>query len=710
MARKTSTTPTYVFTVGIQNKKNLPFKPEHQSIIDDQLFRAWRYRKVLTKIECRRRSVYRKVRASLSPEIEKLETEYEKLQAETHEARKKLYVRKKDRDPAVIREVKRLEGLEVDKYKELKKERKKVEDQFFVGPRAEFLSRKEKVILQHLKDTRPSITDEAAELLNGCPFGMDDKEYAEARRALCKKRGANDPKLEAKIALIVEDMQKSGQYAEWLKIQRAERLAKEKLHRARKASGCFTATYQAVEDAARQSFSKSIWNPKIPRFNKEGKIGLQLKDNGGLTKDEIFNNKNPNIKFVRSEIQRIRKNKSGIKVAGTFSIKLAGRTKSAVWLDVPVIIHRPMPDDAIVKWVYLVCKRVGIRRRYELQFTIESKANIKPLPNDGMIAINLGWRVLNDGDIRVATTWDGHTSETIYLPEKMRRKKEFAEKLLSYSDIAFDTTKKTLHEWLKQNPKTMSSLKDMNKKLSLDHITSWRAHAKLARVAFSFRKLIFTLKDTNTYISDVWRQWKDHRLVSKLDLFDTFEVFSAWLKEKEITESSVEQMALYLEIWRRKDEHLINWARSIQRKLVLHRREIYRRKAYEYSRKYNKVIVEDWNKREVSRKPKLENDTETVQEEKARAIRQFCGVSVFTDALAKKFGSNLKKQNCKKITIIHFNCGGEAETHPKESTHIQCGKCGQFYDQDLNAAKHLWHRERSSSDKNPGTARKGLAA
>lgn len=78
--------------------------------------------------------------------------------------------------------------------------------------------------------------------------------------------------------------------------------------------------------------------------------------------------------------------------------------RSPILWEIPVQIHRPIPQDAEVLRAEVVITRVADQRRVSVNLTIRTPA---PKPIDGpAIAVDIGWRSMPDGSLRVAY-WRG---------------------------------------------------------------------------------------------------------------------------------------------------------------------------------------------------------------------------------------------------------------------------------------------------------------
>ena len=699
-ARKTSTVPTRVYTYGA-----LPLSPEQQQLVNDQLFAAHRYRNTLVEIERKRREDYRGIRGKLSRPLVALEAAYDVAQAVYSEARKRLsQVPKAERalSPIAV-EVRALAKARNKSWLRVRGERGVVERKHF---------RKADTAFRRLKKVR--------------------------RAAVLRKTGAAGPLTMAAITRAVRAKMQTGARwpLAWRKKDKSQRVSEEAHRAARAASGCFSGVYAAVDTAAERSFKDTAFNPRFASYDHTGKIGAQI--TGKVTVADALSGRNTLIKIdmcpdvhVRGEKRAARLGQ--VRQAAVARVRLSSAHLEAAYLDIPFVMHRPLPADGVLKWVYLVVKRVGLRSVYELQFTVESEEFVLDRTSQkGVLAINLGWRVmdkgdarvatpwgvLGEGDIRVATTWDGRKEGAVYLPAKLRASADYSDRLLGYADHHFNDARAALKQWLDTSEPDLDAA--FYDKYKLSSIGQWRARGKLARVAFALRDRY--LKPG--LAESLWAKWLTVCIPDKItaaspkrDLFTmaasgpvpeepgaTYKILTTWFKSQGVR-SVAQRMALYLEWWRRKDAHLTNTARGTDQRLLRYRREIYRVAARRWADVYKTVVIEKWDKRKTAETPEPENDTRTPQEEIANGVRQLCGVSVLVGAVKQTFGTlDTVPVPPAKISTTHYGCGGEGVATLVHRM-VRCAKCARGYDQDVNAARNLWERERSGDAGSTGTAR-----
>jgi len=748
-SRKTSTNPTWVYPFGVPTRK---IEDEVKKIIDQELFLANQYRNALTSIERKRRDQYRKLLISLSPYLKDLCKQYDKADNACQEARKsvqsrnhielrKEYLSKKDF----------VETPEAEKIKELDAERKRINDLIraekdrlteihFSEGNTEFKRRKMDMIKEKAIEKDPSLAHR--------PDNLSEKDYT---KLLDNAVGPQIKKLFPPT--IRAQMCKEEQWDDaWKTKEKFEQAAYEEKNKTREKCGCSPGTYMKVEKDAERSFKDSIYQPEYVPFNHSGMLGVQItkvKRNGisldVTVKDMLEEGKCsrvqismcPNVhihgydKAKRRYEEGKRKDKAPQAAIATIKLekdekgKKGKPDKKGRIIQIPFVMHREFPDDAVVKWVYLKATKIGLRIIYQLLFWIESETFLTRPEGKGLVAIRGGWRLLKDGDLQVAVTEDGKTSNSLVLPNKMLDKRDLSRLLQSYSDKHFkNVMTKVLPEWLDENaanikiaqkavdawykkenrnpPKWAKDLKATMPK--------WKAHGKLAILTFALNLQYVSPDKRNA----LWKKWKEERLecIPKKDLYmdnkkgedpeDTsFPTIDAWLKKHKV-ENRLERLAIYLEWWRLKDKHLVGISTAIQHRLRLQRQDIYRKWAISLARKYEKACISKTNKQKMAKKPKPERDVHTPQEEAANALRQFCGVSILEDAIKHAFSKHrVIEIKAESIPSKHYNCGGTIESVQEGDQHGTCNKCGRQTNRDANSALQLWAtcREQSGGGK-----------
>jgi hypothetical protein len=153
--------------------------------------------------------------------------------------------------------------------------------------------------------------------------------------------------------------------------------------------------------------------------------------------------------------------------------------RDPVFAVVPVVYHRDMPADGIIKWVYLQKRRgTGVFWKWELLVVI-ARPGGWPIPDaaaDGTVGIDLGWRVV-PGGLRVAR-WvasDGASGELV-IPDADLERWSRPEANRSARDHAMNMTVPVLADWLDENADKVPDWL----KARAETLRQWRSQARLA--------------------------------------------------------------------------------------------------------------------------------------------------------------------------------------------------------------------------------------
>lgn len=184
--------------------------------------------------------------------------------------------------------------------------------------------------------------------------------------------------------------------------------------------------------------------------------------------------------------------------------------KNCQW---PIAINRPLPAGAAVKEVAIHRRLVANHVRWTATFTLRLQTDI-PLANAGLaVAVNLGWRRLNDG-LRVATIVDeAGGRDFVRLPEKFLAINEWLDSQKSYRD--------TLHS------RICDVLRDLpwaDAPAPLQSIVQWwckipvlrRVPRHTVRIASAWREHAAAWRPDDFAILDQWRR-HDKRIWQRID-------------------------------------------------------------------------------------------------------------------------------------------------------------------------------------------------
>jgi len=464
--------------------------------------------------------------------------------------------------------------------------------------------------------------------------------------------------------------------------------ANEEKNRVRRESGLTKGTYDLVDAAFKQASRTSSDVIKFRRYSG-GRVGLSVSsesDDTMLGRGSSFR-----IDPLPAGTWDTR---SGRRHAVTNVRLRLGRGLQEIVF--PIVMHRPLPAGSRIKAVWVKEEIFGMRRRYFLQVTVEERAVRQapagPVPGS-LVAVNLSWKMV-DGGLR-SGYWvgsDGEEGEVLLRrlgPGSVHSRGNRSEylydslvypaNLSTYIQKNFDFVMGIFLEKMKalEFPPWMKGDKNL-----LETVSRWRSPMRLCGYSIFLRDAVLT-KDR---MSALWRLWRSHRLGGdrKLDLMpvgpSALDEVSEWASGHGITDQ-MEVFSLFLEIWRRKHVHLYDWKNQTMDRAMRARRELYRVLARRLSERYETLLIEDFDLRDVAedKAPECESDKFAG----AGLNRTVACTSSLRSCLTQAFGGRYRKYPAAGNTMFHAGCGG-AMVGDTDNVMMTCVKCGKTEDRDRN--------------------------
>jgi hypothetical protein len=249
-----------------------------------------------------------------------------------------------------------------------------------------------------------------------------------------------------------------------------------------------------------------------------------------------------------------------------------------------------------------------------------------------MVAVDIGWRRLKNGCLRVAAWRDEDDNHgTVVLDERTIGALRRPETLRSVRDDLLNETLPALCDRLRSQPGLPEWLRRMTVKRreklptqlqAIAHIAQWRSHSRL-------RKLVL--------------KWRDNR----------------WTGD-----SSAYELA---ERWRYRDHHLWEWEAAQRNQSLRRRRDQYRNFAAWLARTYKTVVLEHFARKKCVEWPDEDEEPRTEQEEKASSWRHLASTHELAGKSASEQGA---------ISEAVRKRGGRIVEVCPEWTTQDCPKCG----------------------------------
>jgi len=318
-----------------------------------------------------------------------------------------------------------------------------------------------------------------------------------------------------------------------------------------------------------------------------------------------------------------------------------GEERTPLYVEFAMLYHRPLPEHGVIRRASLVREEVASHARWRLLVVVNEGERKEPEPRDPIVGVDVGWRQLPNGDLRVACacTEEGEP-DYLTLPARVVTAFEKADSLRAIRDRDLNANLAALVAWRREN---ITALPDWFIEATKT-LSQWRSSARLAALVLRWR--------VNPFPGD-------------------------------------EMAHDALEAWREHDKHLWTWEANERRNASARRREAFRLFAKRLAHTSGFVGLEKFNLRRVT-------GTDEEQDHAARMrviasvgalrgiIRQTCardGVCVKDDLPAMH------------TTITCWQCGVQIQFDARTELRVTCPTpgCGITWDQDENAARNLAH-------------------
>ena len=312
-------------------------------------------------------------------------------------------------------------------------------------------------------------------------------------------------------------------------------------------------------------------------------------------------------------------------------IRVGSDGREPVWLELPAILHRPLPEDGTVRSASVICEKVGSRERWRLLVTV---ARPERTSRQGpAVAVDLGWRLLEEG-LRVAYWEDerGDHGQLLLSPAVLWQFSKLND-LKSIQEHHLRVALDALAAWAKTHEPPDG--------IDLRHVSEWRNPWRLLRL---------------------YRAWKDCRAPGDEAAFAA------------------------LVAWKERHDHLHEWEANLRDQVIRHRKEIYRRFVAELLRTHGRVFLEDLQIRAMARKDRPEEDHRNY----SGGMRVVAAVSLL-GRLIEEHGDS-ERVSARHTTQECSWCGHAKEWDAAENIMHRCEACGRLFDQDRNAARNILRR------------------
>jgi hypothetical protein len=578
MARKTSTLPTRIWKFGAQ--------PPTMDV-RDILWHASRYYNRLVEIERRRSDRFQAIRREHAPDLAAAEDAYTVCD---------------DAIEALYAEAKRERA---DHYRATNGEKTRS-----LPP--EYADRKK------LLDAERKCTSEAAKPLRVAFNARLTPDRDRFKEETAARANGGGPQIKSRVnaEVLLEMLGDPTTDPVWRAIAQSDDLAQRERKTARSECGLAHGTYLKVEEAVDRAKKDSApRQPSFRRYEGSGKIVVQLH---GETWSDILAGSSTFFQLQHSPREGARGDQSRYYTA---RIRIgSNEDRSPIWCTFSVKLHRQPPSDAVVKWAWLLVRRVGERLTYELQVTMEHASFADPKRPTGIGHgghVRIGWATVHGG-VRVATTED---AGPVIVPELLLRRGVFADRLRSHADDHYNTMLRVVRRWMAGGPNRITTWHRLRK--DRDRLTVRRVCEQFARHRLG--------EDVSRTI---WRDWVASR---PRDLFPSLVDADRWIRARGHAHQD-DRIAWWLYCWARKDAHLRQVEADTRRKFERARDAVFRDAAIRIATKHETITVDSYSIAWLKEREPLTMPGEAPQSPDTRLHLQYAAPGRFREILREAMG------------------------------------------------------------------------
>jgi hypothetical protein len=427
----------------------------------------------------------------------------------------------------------------------------------------------------------------------------------------------------------------------------AERKAAVKLARQPRQSGLYWGNYNAVcasYDTARTKILKSGGELHFRHHDGSGRLVNQIQ--GGVSVEDLFANAKSQASIAERKLQpRTAKNGKPIGPGNacytlTMTVYRTSRTsegnRTVTW---PMVMHRPLPDGAVIQEVHVHRRRIEARWVWTATFLCRIPTAEVAAHTGRVTAVDLGWRKTNAG-LRVATIMRAGSDEREYmvLPNDVLEALERPERIRGHRDAALNV---------------------FDARAFLGRIDWACAPPELQAVEDRLRKAPKISTARLASLAIAWRRHLDYRP-------DDFGC---------------------LETWRKRDKHLWTYECNLRDQAQKRRLDFYRHAAARIVDGASVIVMKEFDLAQVARTEGRDNPLYAA----ARHQRQMAAVHTlrtWIETYTTRRGIRIHKH--RGVSTRQCSECGERFDPPKPEELIHtCTHCGHASDQDVQACRNM---------------------
>lgn len=535
--------------------------------------------------------------------------------------------------------------------------------------------------------------------------GRELKEKADAARVEGRRRYITDSDLKSKLRQQREQLKAAKKsyreskslFYNQLKPQftklKDKRVSDIKsLRQAFASQGLYWGTYNAVSQsfdtaAKRVSSLRSSGRSSALRFHRfdgSGTWTVQLQREAGdspRTWATLVGGQSKwknDVKIVPEELDEGGKRK---RPRTLLSIRCGRQGKDALYLTLPITVHRPIPPEAEITQIQVTRRRVGTHYELSAAFSLRMPTPAKT-KNPGVVGINFGWRSKRSDELLRTAVWYGIGRDTqlelrewmtewvtqerlakgkmvgeIRVPDRWRRVMARMHEIRSQRDLNLNAIRGEVVKWLTTHKRAANQL-----------ASAWaQAHPNASKPLWNKPSDVGLWRSAGR-LASLCLFWRTHRQSGDENVFAVFEA------------------------WRKQDKHLYDWESYSTRQLIAQRREVYRCVAEQLASTYGHIVVDGANFQTLTMKETRIEEADSEQADLARSQARDASPGLFREIVkhtASRLGTVLTVEPANGITQVHSVCNTWVDADAAQKIMLWCPVCEMSFDQDANAAINL---------------------
>lgn len=442
----------------------------------------------------------------------------------------------------------------------------------------------------------------------------------------------------------------------------------------RAESGLYWCNYLTVEQSC-GSFRQGAPPDFRPWREARQNVRIAVQLQGGMSVPDFLGGGDNRLRFEAAGASRDGRRRFGRVWVRAGSGRKSGR--EPLWVVVPVVWHRDLPQDGAIKWAYLRRRLLGTRAVWGLEIVV-ARAEGWERPDAataGAVGIDLGWRLLKDGSLRVAS-WIGDDGgeDELCIPADQLPWFEEPSRLRGHRDDLFNRHHPLLRDWIREQDATLLPEWFRERTRTLPH---WRSAEALAALV---------------------RTWAEQRFSGDKEMF---RLMRGWIEPD--AEGRPHRHGYLLQ-----HDHLWDWEQSSWTAGRRWRDDLYRNFVARLRRRYRTARIEDTDWSALARRKPAE--TEERENEIARYHRTVAAPGRLAELIREGFAAHVEVP-AEWTTQRCAECGRLDPFDAALELVRTCAHCGHVEDQDRRAARNLlgWRPPEDASggvvDETPAPAR-----